>query len=341
MRETISFKTGEFGSFRKALASPNGPLRARRARQLCRDLVRGGPQRAPVQASELPSAPSGRDPPAARHHRSAAGRRQRARGGRAAAGRPQRARDRRGAAVDRQRADQSGSSRPPASPGGEKVAAQVAAITDSFSAAAIETELGDGNTVQLSGYLGSEQILDRLRRSLGEIAGLGAVETDLEVHPLAVLRAAGRDRALSRRGARARPRPAITTSDLNTRLSEGDPLTLDIFTAARCPLPLSRLRPARRPGRLHHHDAGAGMGRGHRRDPLRDRVPDLRAVRTRDDRGGDLGRPLFDRPRPAYEPAADYIAAFRQRLAELRASDPDAPPAASHLFITTEPNPAS
>jgi len=50
---------------------------------------------------------------------------------------------------------------------------------------------------------------------------------------------------------------------------------------------------------------------------------------------------MIDQPRPAYEPASDYAAAQQQRLAELRASDPDAPPAASHLFITTEPNPAS
>ena len=51
-------------------------------------------------------------------------------------------------------------------------------------------------------------------------------------------------------------------------------------------------------------------------------------------------RPLFEAPRPAYEPAAGYIAALRQRLEELRARDPNSPPAASHLFITTEPGQA-
>ena len=46
-------------------------------------------------------------------------------------------------------------------------------------------------------------------------------------------------------------------------------------------------------------------------------------------------KPLFDQPRPGYEPAADYIEAIRQRLGALQASGGTV--ATSHLFITTEP----
>ena len=195
--------------------------------------------------------------------------------------------------------------------------------------------------IAFSSSPGGTEISLELRRSLGEIAGLGAVATDLEVHPwpfceLLAAIAPYRDEE---------PAPdlglALTTSDRNTRLREGDPLTLDIF-----------LPPDARYLYLGYvqHDGRVGYIT---MMPVREWAEDTGAIRF--DTGFQISepfgremilavtsrRPLFDQPRPAYEPADSYIAALRQRLAELRASDPDAPPAASHLFITTEPNPAS
>ncbi|MCC2663799.1 MAG: hypothetical protein K0S35_1721, partial [Geminicoccaceae bacterium] len=183
--------------------------------------------------------------------------------------------------------------------------------------------------------------LERLRRSLDEIAGLGAVETDLEVHPwpfcelLAAIAPYRDDEPAPDLGL------AITTSDRNTQLTEGDPLSLDIF-----------LPPDARYLYLGYvqHDGRVGYIT---MMPVREWAESTGAIRF--ETGFQISepfgremivavtsrRPLFDQPRPAYEPASDYVAALQQRLAELRASDPDAPPAASHLFIATEPNPAS
>lgn len=48
-------------------------------------------------------------------------------------------------------------------------------------------------------------------------------------------------------------------------------------------------------------------------------------------------RPLFTTPRPAFEPAEAFLAALRQRLAELTARDPGTRIAASQVLVTTEP----
>ena len=48
-------------------------------------------------------------------------------------------------------------------------------------------------------------------------------------------------------------------------------------------------------------------------------------------------QPLFLTPRPQFEPAADYLAALRQRLAELAAAHPGAHIAADQLLIATRP----
>ncbi len=48
-------------------------------------------------------------------------------------------------------------------------------------------------------------------------------------------------------------------------------------------------------------------------------------------------QPLFPTPRPQFEPAADYLAALRQRLAELAATTPGTQIAADSLLIATRP----
>jgi hypothetical protein len=343
VRETISFKTGESGSFRKGTqCQPNGRFERAVLDSLPATSFAAAPQRAPVQASELPSAPE--SPVATSQPRAVVEAPPVVDSAPAVVEAP-RATPSPPAIVEAPRSTGSAPTvvEPPAvtRAAPEEVAAQVAAITDSFSCAAIDAEVGDGNTVQLSGYLGSEQDLERLRRSLDEIAGLGAVETDLEVHPwpfcelLAAIAPYRDDEPAPDLGL------AITTSDRNTQLTEGDPLSLDIF-----------LPPDARYLYLGYvqHDGRVGYIT---MMPVREWAESTGAIRF--ETGFQISepfgremivavtsrRPLFDQPRPAYEPASDYVAALQQRLAELRASDPDAPPAASHLFIATEPNPAS
>lgn len=50
--------------------------------------------------------------------------------------------------------------------------------------------------------------------------------------------------------------------------------------------------------------------------------------------------PLFATPRPEFEEAGDFLAALRQRLAELTADDPAARIGASHVLVTTRPREA-
>lgn len=51
--------------------------------------------------------------------------------------------------------------------------------------------------------------------------------------------------------------------------------------------------------------------------------------------------PLFQEPRPRFEPALDYIDDLRRRLGELRARNPAGRIAVSHRFVTTGPRPAT
>jgi hypothetical protein len=337
VRETISFKTGESGTFRKGTqCQPNGRFERAVLDSLPATAFAAAPERAPVVASELPSAP---ESAVATSEPRGIIEAPMTTGSAPTVAEAPRPTDSEPAVVEAPRATDRAPPATRAAP--EDVAAQVAAVTDRFSCAAIDTELGDGNTVRLSGYLGSEQDLERLRRSLDEIAGLGAVETDLEVHPwpfcelLAAIAPYRDDQPAPDLGL------AITTSDRNTQLTEGDPLSLDIF-----------LPPDARYLYLGYvqHDGRVGYIT---MMPVREWAESTGAIRF--ETGFQISepfgremivavtsrRPLFDQPRPAYEPASDYVAALQQRLAELRASDPDTPPAASHLFITTEPNPAS
>jgi len=219
--------------------------------------------------------------------------------------------------------------------------AQIAAITAGLTCAAVDTEFGPDNTVRLSGHVSSEQDLVRLRQSLAQVGGLDAVETDLEVHPwpfcelLAVIEPY-RDRE---------PAPeaglALKTADRTTLFREGDDLTLDIF------LPRDArylyLGYVQNDGRVGYITTM----------PVREWAEGAGAIRfeTGFQISGPFGRemilaitsarPLFDQPRPAYEPAEEYIEDLRQRLRELRTQDPGASPAASHVFITTEASRAS
>jgi hypothetical protein len=127
----------------------------------------------------------------------------------------------------------------------------------------------------------------------------------------------------------------VATAGRDTRLHEGEDLILDVFLprSARY-LYLGYLQ----------HDGRVGYITTM---PVKKWAEDTGAIRyqTGFQISPPFGRemivavastkPLFDEPRPGFEPAADYIAAVRQRLAALEAGGGTV--AASHLFITTEP----
>jgi hypothetical protein len=213
--------------------------------------------------------------------------------------------------------------------------AQVAAATAALSCAAVDPVYGDGHSVRLTGYVSSEQDRARLQDSLTRIDGLGPVDASgLEIAPpptcelLQVLEPYG--------GAEyADSGLQVTTAGRDTRLREGEDLTLDIYLprSARY-LYLGYVQ----------HDGRVGYITTM---PVQKWAEDTGAIRYRTGFriSAPFGRemivavastkPLFEKPRPGYEPAADYIAAIRERLSALRAGGGTV--ATSHLFITTEP----
>ena len=322
-RETISFKAGESAKFNKGtLCQPNGRFERAVLDSLPATSVAQARPRVPMTSGAV--AAVGEAPPVA------------------------------SAAIDVREAPLLTSEEPPrlvaepqpaapavTSMSADELEAQIAAITAGLTCASVDTEVRPDSTVRLSGHVSSEQDLARLRQALAQIGGPGAAATDLEVHPwpfcelLAVI-APYRD---------LEPAPefglAITTADRATMLREGDDLTLDIF------LP--------RDARYLYVGYIQNDGRvGYITTmPVREWAEGTGAIRF--ETGFEIAepfgpemilaitsaRPLFDQPRPAYEPAGDYIEDLRRRLSELRTRDPATSPAASHVFITTEPSRAS
>jgi hypothetical protein len=301
-RETVSFATGETGKFSKGtVCQPNGRLERVVLDSLPATSITNAPApaRGPVVAGEPLEPPRGLLP--------------------AAPGMP--------AAPPPLRLEAT-----------EPVEAQVAAATAGLSCAAVDASFGNDNSVRLTGYVSSEQDRTRLQQALGQIAGVGAVETaDLEIAPpptcdlLQVLAPYGTA------GSSAEPGLEITTAGRNTRLRDGEGLTLDIF--------LPRSARYLYIGYVQH-DGRVGYITTM---PVQEWAEGTGAIRfeTGFQISAPFGRemivavasakPLFEQPRPAYEPVADYIEALRQRLGVLQASGPAGSVATSHLFITTEP----
>ena len=217
--------------------------------------------------------------------------------------------------------------------------ARIDAVTDGMPCGAtVEAELGEGNSVRLSGYVDSEQDAARLRQALNGLAGMGAVESALEIQPwpfCAILqvidpyRSPDRERGL-----------VITTPDRQTLLSEGDALTLDIFLPPDAEyLYLGYVQTDGRVGYITVL-------------PVRQYVQDTGAIRfeTGYQISAPFGRemivavtsarPLFDQALPAYQPPEEYVAMLGERLAAVRAADRDAALDASHLVLSTQPEPA-
>ena len=204
--------------------------------------------------------------------------------------------------------------------------------------ATVEAELGADNNVRLSGYVDSAQDAAELREAFAGLDGIGAVESALEVQPwpfCAILQVIDPYRDPDRqRGL------VITTPDRSTLLSGGDALTLDIFLPPDAEyLYLGYVQTDGRVGYITVL-------------PVRQYVQDTGAIRfeTGYEISAPFGqemivaitsaRPLFDQALPAYQPPEDYVAMLRERLAAVRAGEPDAVLDASHLVISTQPKPA-
>jgi hypothetical protein len=216
--------------------------------------------------------------------------------------------------------------------------ARVADLTRALPCAAVSTTIGDGNSVRLSGYVGSEEDVTRLRQALAETPGIGEVASDLEIQPwplceilqvIAPYRNPDPQRGL-----------VVTTASRNTVLREGDPLTLDIFLPPDAEyLYLGYVQTDGRVGYITIM-------------PVRQWVQETGAIRfeTGFDVAGPFGRemiiaissgrPLFEQALPGYQAPDEYIALLRERLAALAAGSGDPKLDANHLVITTQPNPA-
>jgi hypothetical protein len=307
-RETISFATGETGKFSKGtVCQPNGRLERLVLDSLPATSITRSPAPAPVRGPVVASEPLASPPGAP-----AAG-----------PGAP--------AAAPPIRLEST-----------EPVEDQVAAVTADLGCAAVDTSFGSDHSVRLTGYVSSEQDRTRLRQSLGQIAGLGAIDTtDLEVAPpptcelLQVLAPYGPA------GSASEPGLEITTAGRNTVLREGQALTLDIFLprTARY-LYIGYVQHDGRVGYITTMSVqkwAQGTGAIRFDTGFQISAPFGREMIV----AVASAKPLFDQPRPGYEPAADYIAALRQRLGVLGASGPAGSVATSHLFITTEPGRSS
>jgi hypothetical protein len=304
-RETVSFGTGEVGRFSKGtVCQPNGRLE-----RLVLDSL---PATSVVRSPAEPPAPVVASEPLA----------------------PVELRD---------QSLETAPTAPPVRPEStESVEAQVAAITAGLECAAVDANFGNDDSLRLTGFVASEEDRGRLEESLGRISGLGAVGTgDLEVAPWPACELLQVLAPYSGPGTSSDPGLELTTTGGDTSLHEGEMLSLDIF------LPRSArylyLGFAQHDGRIGYI---ATM-------PVRKWVEDTGAIRfeTGFRIAPPFGRemivavasakPLFDQPRPGYEPAADYIAALRQRLRLLEEQGPAGSVATSHLFLTTEPTPSS
>jgi len=217
--------------------------------------------------------------------------------------------------------------------------ARVDAVTGAMPCGdTVEAELSEDNSVRLSGYVESEQDAAQLRQAVTGLAGIGAVESALEVQPwpfCAILQVIDPYRNPDRqRGL------VITTPDRSTLLSGGDPLTLDIFLPPDAEyLYLGYVQTDGRVGYITVL-------------PVRQYVQDTGAIRfeTGYEISAPFGRemivaitsarPLFDQALPAYQPPEEYVAMLRERLAAVRAGDRDAALDASHLVISTQAKPA-
>ena len=215
--------------------------------------------------------------------------------------------------------------------------ARVDAVTGAMPCATVKPEIGDDNSVRLTGYVDSEADIGRLRKSLASVAGIGAVESALEVQPwpfCEILQTLDPYRSPDRQHGLV-----ITTPDRETVLREGDLLTLDIF-----------LPPAARYLYLGYVQTDGRVGYITIL-PVEKWVQETGAIRFESgfEISGPFGRemivavtsarPLFEEALPAYQPPATTWRRFGSASRRSRRRS-DAALDASHLVITTQPNPA-
>lgn len=217
--------------------------------------------------------------------------------------------------------------------------AAVRPILAGLSCGEVSHRVADGNRVTLTGYVGSDQDLDSLRRNVAAVPGVqGPVEMRVEVQPWPFCEMLQIIAPFEDPGAGLRL--AIGTGVLDLR--EGEPLVFDITPPSfpsylyfdfvqhdgevyhlLRPTPADGTQPAGGPVRIERAEDGSlyvvtpPFGREM-----------LVAVATE--------RPLFETDADA-QGARVYLPELRRRVEELREAAPDARITATHLFITTYP----
>ncbi|MGQ7793886.1 hypothetical protein ACUN0C_15875 [Faunimonas sp. B44] len=219
-----------------------------------------------------------------------------------------------------------------------------------FSCARLDADLGPGGAVRVSGHLASENDRSRLRQQLAEIGGIETVETgavhivgEPHCNVLATLGGPGFAQSNHQRyESAAFATPARFGVE---RYFGGQTLQLRLGT----PQFESFVQVAyfSGDGRVHHLLPAS--------DPLEARFPENAMIDLRGlDRAGrsmtigppyglDMivvvasSRPLFEGPRPAVEPAGDYLQALAAAVLRLRAADPDLQLEYAYHLIYTSP----
>lgn len=230
-----------------------------------------------------------------------------------------------------------GAAEPVASPQ-PALATEVRDVIAAFACPDVDVTFGPDDAVLVSGYVADPFSEAELPRQLRRIPGVGPVEARLAVHGPEFCQALEAVAPYRHDGGGLEIR-AVTPDGTDT-LSAGERLVLDITVPAPdVYLTIDRIAPD---GRVTHLAAGrpaAELGAGPGATSFR--------LDTGRDARSPFGRemivafateqPLFDRRRPAAEPAGEYLAELRRRVEELRAQGE--PVGAAYTVVTTRRGP--
>lgn len=210
----------------------------------------------------------------------------------------------------------------------------LASVIASIPCAEVSPQFGPTGELRLTGYVGSEEDVQRLRDSVARVPGIGAVDTALEVYPwpfCEVLQITAPYREANQQDGGGLD---VAVADLTGEvLHAGDQLALEVGLPPEAGY--LYLGYVQQDGRVGHIGTM----------PAREWA--TTAGRIRYDTGFEVAepfgremivaitseRPLFDQARPAYESPEQFMRALREELA---AAQPGQKIAADHLFITTQ-----
>lgn len=215
---------------------------------------------------------------------------------------------------------------------------EVAQRVAGYECADLDYRIEAGNVVVLSGFVQSEQDRSRLTGSLREVEGVSAVRAgELGVEPWPFCEV-----LLVTEPLRERNRTEDLGLDLAVRggavLYEGDDFVVEIGTPGFAAyLYLDYVQHDGLVGHVAHAPADEPP------DAPDERFPYPTGYEIEEPFGREMivliatSRPLFEEPRPEFEPAGDYLPVLRERIDALMAAGADLPRAATHVFVQTRP----